>query len=410
MAAVEAGAAEFTFANFATAGSSAQLKAVLKAGASDATPSTGSATIIVNVYNTTATDKITVADSFSNAITYKDCVTGDSTDTTVAAKLAKVAYASADYTTITGTVVNISAVGQPGVAVELSATAVLFKAGDLYATDKITAYANEYGSFSVDVFAHTVAAAGATVTIKADGKTATTLLKSYLPNSINDENLVFGWTLPAQVVKNTTYAVTAKLTDKWGNAIAAKDTDGTAGESDYAVSFQGTGSVEVNGLGTAVYKDFSKDGTVTVFIRSVKDIAGPGALSATLGGDATYATGNSTSTSTLGTVDSSNAVDDTATAWVETKWAKALDKTIEVLESAPATTTVGVSASTGKFYASASNASGKLVVVKVNGKFVKSFVGTVANKLITVTAAKGTKTITVYVGGKLVLTKAVTIK
>ena len=243
---------------------------------------------------------------------------------------------------------NASNAGQPGVNVTAAAEGVLFYDGTNYVADEITFRANEFGSFTVYAYAHETG--DHTVTITAGGVTQTTTLDAYLQNSINDENLSFSWNFPSQMVMNTTYAITATLTDKWGNPIAAKDTNGTAGGSDFAVSFTGTGSIEINGVGTTVYKDFGTDGTATVFARSIKDIAGPGQVTASLGGDSTYATGNSTNTSTLGTVDTSNLVDDVTTAWDETTWSSALTVEIDVLETAPAAADAKVNAGSFKGY------------------------------------------------------------
>ena len=73
---------------------------------------------------------------------------------------------------------------------------------------------------------------------------------------------------------NTTYALTVTLTDKWGNPVA------TPGAN--SVSIEGNGSVLVNGVVGATAKKFDKNGKTTVFVRSIKDIAGPGAVTATI--------------------------------------------------------------------------------------------------------------------------------
>ncbi|WP_138316119.1 hypothetical protein [Rhodoluna limnophila] len=87
-----------------------------------------------------------------------------------------------------------------------------------------------------------------------------------------------------------------------------------------------------------------------------------------------------------------------------------ISKSIVIGAAAPAAVAAAASGSTAKIYASATNAAGKKVVVKVSGKFVTSFTGTAAKKSVAIAALKGNRTVTIYVGGTLVLTKLVTIK
>jgi trimeric autotransporter adhesin len=408
------GVAEFSFANFAAAGASAQLVATLKAGTSNATPTTGSATITVNVYNTNATDKIVVADTFQTAINYNDYVTGKTSSSAVTAAATKSGIASAAKATITGNVLDVNGVGQPGVAVTVAAAGVLLKDASAYAEGTITTYSNEYGSFSVDVFAHELNTAGIAVSITADGKTASTKVKTFLPAAIDDKNLSFSWNFPANVVKNTTYAVTAKLADKWGNPIAGKDAQGNQDATDFAIAFQGTGSIEVNGVGTTVYRDFNTKGEVTVFVRSIKDIAGPGSVSATLGGNALYATGeDATSTSQLGTVAATIALNDETTVWDESKWASTLSVEVDVLDRAPAATgKVNVGSFNGKLVVYALNLDGAKISWKVAGKWgVAVADGNELNRFDRPVGASGVNVIVeIYVNGVKQLTKTVLTK
>ena len=412
--AVTNGVAEYSFANFAAAGASAQLVATLKAGTSNATPTNGSsATITVNVYNTNATDKIVVADTFQTAINYNDYVTGKTSSSAVTAAATKSGIATAAKATITGNVLDVNGVGQPGVAVTVAAAGVLLKDASAYAEDTITTYSNEYGSFSVDVFAHELNTAGIAVSITADGKTASTKVKTFLPAAIDDKNLSFSWNFPANVVKNTTYAVTAKLTDKWGNPIAGKDAQGNQDATDFAIAFQGTGSIEVNGVGTTVYRDFNTKGEVTVFVRSIKDIAGPGSVSATLGGNALYATGEtSTSTSQLGTVAATIALNDEATVWDESLWASTLSVEVDVLDRAPAASATGkvnVGSFNGKLVVYAAGLDGAKISWKVAGKWGTAVAsGNLLNRFDRPVGASGVNVIVeIYVNGVKQLTKTV---
>jgi hypothetical protein len=400
---VTEGVASFSFANFATAGASAQLVATLNAGASNATPTSGSATITVNVYNSNATSAINVADSFSAAINYADYVTGSLADAAVTTAATKSGIATAASVTINGSVLDVNGVGQPGAAVVLKADGVLFRDASNYALGEITTNANEFGSFSVTAFAHMVNYTGATVSITSGTVATSTLLKSYLPTSINDENLAFSWNLPVELVKNTTYAVVATLTDKWGNPIPAKDLQGDGNAVDFAVAFTGTGSIEINGVGTTVYREFNTKGQSTVFVRSIKDIAGPGAVSATLGGNAGYATGNGTATSSLGTVDSANTVNDTATVWDETLWAGTLSAERDVKDVASvvaADTKVNVGTFKGYVALYAKGYKGQKMSAIVAGKWI--VVPTLASdfeRVVRFTGAGYTITTKIYIDG-----------
>jgi hypothetical protein len=333
------GAATFTFANFAPAGGLAQLQAQLFAGGVGTGASTAVDSEIVNVYNTALSSEIAVVTSFETPITYVDYVTGDTATPAVAAAVAAAGLGSADGTLISGTVLNTLGVGQPGIAVTVAADGVLFLADGVYTLDTVTTAANEFGALSVKAFAHTVNAKGATVTITADGLSATTLLVTYLPSSLDDANLDLSWVVPANVVKNTTYAITATLADKWGNPVAA--TNAVAGSE--AISFVGAGSVEVNSIPAGVKRNLDKNGQATVFIRSVKDVAGPGALTATLRtgtGAWTYPTGATGATGGVTTnVGTLNTTNPKSTAWNESLWSNALSVEVEVLDSAADITT-----------------------------------------------------------------------
>jgi hypothetical protein len=131
-------------------------------------------------------------------------------------------------------------------------------------------------------------------------------------------------------VKNTTYAVVASLTDKWGNPIKTADRAGVS-----ALSIQGVGSVQINSVDTATTKNFGADGTVTVFLRSIKDIAGPGSVTANLQ-VANYSAGSGAAATALTITEI--ALDVATTAHDETSFSNSIDTTVEVLETAPAAT------------------------------------------------------------------------
>ena len=329
---VVGGAATFTFANFAPAGGLAQLNATLIYGGTTVKSGNVVKSEVVNVYNTAVSSELAVVDSFATDVSYVDFVTGDTEDVAVAAAVLDAGLSSSEGVAVTGNVLNTKGVGQPGVAVTVAAEGILFLADGVYSLGTATTAANEFGAFSVTAIAHTVYAKGTTVTITADGLSATTLLVTYLPATLDDANLDLSWSTPANVVKNTTYAVTVTLADKWGNPIAATTS------SNNAVSILGAGSVEVNSVPTAASRNFDKNGQVTVFMRSVKDVAGPGSLTATLATGAgawVYPTGvTGAAGGNVANVGTFNVTNTKATAWDESAWSNELAKNIEVLDSA----------------------------------------------------------------------------
>jgi hypothetical protein len=409
------GKAAFTFANFAKAGATAELRATLYQGATGNPQSTS-----VILYNTSATEEITVANSFTTDITYTDYVTGDASVPAVADALEDTGLdADTARATIAGNVQNASGAGQPGVAVTVASDGALFydAAQGIYAEDSILIYANEFGAFTVFAYSHTVSALGAPVTITADGATASTKLVTYFPaDQLDRDVLDFSWNFPAQLTMNTTYAVTATLTDKWGNPV---QTSGATG----SVSFVGNGSVQVNGVNDATVKDFDKNGKTIIFVRSIKDIAGPGAVSATLlplaagqystnptfvGPDAVAGNADD-GTDGLGTL-AATTVDDDATAWDETLFDRELSVEVDVTETAPAATgKVNVGSFNGKLVVYALGLDGARITWKVGGNWGQQFAtGDSLNRFDRPTPLTGvTVSVDIWVDGVKQLTKSV---
>jgi len=402
------GAASMSFANFATEGTSQILKVSLYEGRSVVS---SPAALSVSVYNTLESASITMADSFSTAIHYTDFAEGK-----VATLVAPITSETV-VATVSGTVLNANNVGQPGALVTLSGEGVLFKDEVNYSLGSITTKANEFGTFSVTASSHEVSSAGHAISVTADGLTDSTLLKTFLPNTIADENLQFSWNFPANLVKNTTYALTATLMDSWGNPINATDPTTASAGTDFGIAFTGTGSVEINGVAATVYKNFTSKGEATVFVRSIKDVAGPGSVTASLGAEAQYNTSESaTSTSTLAAMSATNTVDNLETVWDETLWASSLTVEVDVLDAAPVVassdTKVNVGTFSGKLVVYALNAAGSEVSYKIAGKWVTQVV--TSDSLMRydrVVGATGmTIKVDIYVDGVLMLAKSVVTK
>jgi hypothetical protein len=321
------GEASFTFANYLTTGSSDLLTATLYTGTS--TDKTVIDTVTVTLYNTGATGAVQVPKTLLGSVTYDDFIADG------AKVVAGVTVDPDQDIELTGTIVDANGVGIPAAVVIISAPGMQIQeqGSTKYYMDTHTINANSAGVFDVNLNAHMVNTTGVDVTVTtADGKTATTVVKTYLPEdtglagaTLNGDNLVFTMDTPANVVMNKTYAVTAKLTDKWGNPVKTSAT---------AVKLQGAGSFELNGVSTEISKDFDANGEALVYLRSVKDIAGPGTLQATLEG-ATYTALDVSTGLTAATVlrvaeTTTNVV---TTVWDETVFTNTFSKIVQVLAS-----------------------------------------------------------------------------
>jgi hypothetical protein len=86
-------------------------------------------------------------------------------------------------------------------------------------------------------------------------------------------------------------------------------------------------------------------------------------------------------------------------------------KVIEVSSTLPSTATANVAGSTKRFFVSVDgNTSARNVVVKVAGRTFATLKGSSAKKTYVVRAPKGSHKVTVFVGGKLIATKTISVK
>jgi hypothetical protein len=316
------GSVSFTFDNYLGAGESDILTATLFTGTQLAQVSVDTA--LVTLYNASDVAAVQIPATVSTAITYDDFLSGG------AATSAAAPAPNDGNVELKGTVVDANGAGIPGAPVTITGAGLQFvvDGGTKYYTDSITAVANAAGVFNVDVYSHIVNATGATITVTSGASSATTLLKTFLPaaTAVDGNVLAFSMDMPANVVMNKTYAVTVTLTDKWGNPIQTKDASAVS-----ALSIQGTGSVQINSSDTATTKNFGKDGKTTVFVRSVKDIAGPGAVVASL--KAAKYTGGSLAGSDQAITITEITTDVLTTAWDETVFSNELEVAVEVAET-----------------------------------------------------------------------------
>ena len=304
------GSVSFTFDNYVVSGASDVLTATTYTGsASSPTLLSGALVKTVQLYNPAAATAVQVPATLTTDVTYVDFLADGK-------KASATNPAPDNGVVLTGTVVDSNGSGVPAASVTIAGEGLQFLSGTKYYNDSVTVAASAAGVYTVTVFSHVLNSTGVAVTsTTSDGQTATTTLKTYLPaTGVTGNNLSFKLNMPANVVKNTTYAVVAELTDKWGNPIQTQDKNAKS-----ALSIQGVGSVQINSVDAATTKNFGKDGKTTVFLRSIKDIAGPGSVTATLQVGGYAATSVATATDlTIAEI----TTDVTTTAWDETVFCK----------------------------------------------------------------------------------------
>ena len=326
------GTATITFDNYVATGQSDLITVYLHTGASYLAANQVDSEV-VSLYNPGAVAAVNAPATVTGNVTYDDFITGLATATNVAP--------DDNSMSISGTVVDSSGQGVPGAVVTVDAAGMQLRQSGVgaYAQGTITFAASASGVFVVDMWSHVVNTTGVDVTITSGGKSATSTVKTYLPTGLSGGNLVFAIEAPANIDVNKTYAIKASLTDKWGNPVK------TSGDS---VDIVGIGSVEINSAAAgAVEKNFGTDGKVTVFVRSIKDIEGPGTITATLQTGAVY----STSATATATIDRTEVlVDVVGTVHDETSFANDIEMNINVGEAAASSSSQKVNAGSFKGY------------------------------------------------------------
>ena len=326
------GTATITFDNYVATGQSDLITVYLHTGASYVAANQVDSEV-VSLYNPGSVAAVNAPATVTGNVTYDDFITGLATSTNVAP--------NDNSMSITGTVVDSNGQGIPGAVVTVDAAGMQLRQSGVgaYAQGTITFTASASGVFTVDMWSHVVDTTGVDVTITSGGKSATTTVKTYLPTGLSGGNLVFSIDAPANIDVNKTYAIQASLTDKWGNPVK------TSGDS---VDIVGIGSVEINSAAAgATGKNFGADGKVTVFVRSIKDIEGPGTITATLQTGAVY----STSATATATVDRTEVLVDAAgTVHDETSFSNEIEFSINVGEAAASSSDQKVNAGSFKGY------------------------------------------------------------
>ncbi len=272
--------------------------------------------------------------------------------------------------TLTTVVTSATGAVVPGAAVTYTAAGVLFKAGNTYGLGSITVYTNASGSTgAVNIYSNLSGASTITVTSGSATKTQVITWAAVTAGGS-------AWTInaPAYILPGQTLKVSAVLKDKYGALV-------NTASGDVKVVYTGAGFV-------------------TATLPTETDADGAISFTVLLGAaDAGTATVKFIYEGANGTLEETSSNDDVVSS-----------ATITLGAAPVAGATAAVSGSKGKFFVSATNAAAKKVVVKVAGKFFSSFTGTAAKKSVALKAPKGSHKVTVFVGGKLVATKTISVK
>jgi hypothetical protein len=306
-----------------------------------------------------ATNKVTKSDATLAAKDLRSNTNGASLANSYGAHLA-------------GTVKQADGSNASGVAVTIKATGLFFStdlAGSKYVVaDSITVNTDEAGTY--DVWA--LASKGGTfaISIASGSVTKTQTIKWAAAAATSGKNITI--TAPSASLPGRAVDVVVLLTDKYGAPVQTT----TTGVERLSIALTGPGS------NTAIAATTDADGKISFKLIFGSNDTGVATIKVTYDADGDTATNSPI----------------------------VVSQNINVSTTLPTTATAAVSGSTGKFFVSATAAAGKSVVVKVAGKFVTSFKATGSKKSVAVKATKGSKKVTVFVGGKLVATKTVTVK
>jgi hypothetical protein len=279
-------------------------------------------------------------------------------------------------TTLTATITSTTGANVAGTPVTFSAPGVLFGSGSVFGLGSITVNTDASGTVG-NVIVYSAVGGKSTITVTA-GSVSKTQVLTWATET--DATLADSWTVtaPTSILPGQSLKVSAVLKDEFGAVI----------------------------------------NTPTVADKLKVVYTGPGFVTATLPTE-TDADGVVSFTVLLGAADSGTATVKFVAAGAngtleETILNDDIVATASILIGKAATpvaaATAAVSGSTGKFFVSATNAAAKKVVVKVAGKFFSSFTGTAAKKTVALKAPKGKHKVTIFVGGKLVTTKTITVK
>ena len=276
---------------------------------------------------------------------------------------------------IQGTVIGSNGAAIAGATVTVTAPNLFFWIGSTKTIGSLTLRTDANGAY--DVYVYSNKAGKQTVTI-ASGSVSKTQDITFAASTVSGANTlgaVWSTDAPTRILPGKTLTVTATLTDKFGNVV---DTSGSL----VKVSYTGPGFLTATPL---LDTDSSGKVSFTVLLGAADE----GAATVKF----TFAGAN-------GTVAEPSSNDDVVST------------STVVIGAAPVVVpTARIAGSTKRFFVSVDNNTGaKNVVIKVAGKTFKTLKGSSAMKSYAVAAPKGTHKVTVYVGGKLIATKTISVK
>jgi hypothetical protein len=250
----------------------------------------------------------------------------------------------------------------------------MFKSGDVWSIGSATTIANN-GTFAVDVYSNNPGTKVVTVAVGSITKTASLVFTG--ASSAVRKLTISGDQFPTP---GSTLRAEILLVDGNGNGVDTVAPATTPASEYISVSYDGPGLLS----GAALPLETDKDGKASV--RYLLGTGDRGSATVTVKFDANF------------DGDFVDATDITVT------------RVYNIGGSASAT--AAVAGSTNRIFVSVSNNTlARNVVVKVAGRTVATLKGsTAAKKTYVVRSTKGSKKVTVFVGGKLIATKTVTVK
>jgi trimeric autotransporter adhesin len=274
--------------------------------------------------------------------------------------------------TLTTVVTSSTGAVVAGAAVTYSAAGVLFKAGNTYGLGSITVYTNASGSTGA-VNIHSNLSGASTITVTSGSATKTQVITWAAVTSGGS-----AWTItaPTYILPGQTLKVSAVLKDKYGALV-------NTASGDVKVVYTGAGFV-------------------TATLPTETDADGSISFTVLLGAaDSGTATAKFIYEGVNGTLEETSSNDDVVSS-----------ATITLGAAPVAGATAAIAGSTKRFFVSVSgNTGARNVVVKVAGRTFATLKGsTAAKRTYTVRAPKGSHKVTVFVGGKLIATKTISVK
>ena len=342
---------------------------------------TSTSTILAKAVKTPATIAITAAVTADIARNLNSMVPGV---TQIQQGSAQRSITSSSGQTMSAIVTDSFGAVVPGAAVTFSATGVLFHSAatskgststGTFGADSLVVYTDANGSTG-DVHYYSSNTGKQTITVTSGAATKTQAI-SWAAATTGVASGLSTWTVtaPTYILPGQTLKVSAVLKDRYGAVINTP-------ADRVKATWTGPGY-----LTAAMATETDADGAISFTVLLGAADAGTGTVKFTFAGQ----------NNTLEEVDLNDDV---------------VAQAIVTLGAAPAASaTAAVAGSTKRFFVSVSgNTGAKNVVVKVAGKTFKTLKGSTAKKTYAVAAPKGSHKVTVYVGGKLVATKTISVK